>query len=1022
MRSRLVSFFAPTLLAMSLTACHESNPTSELDAFADIASALPGTDGNFNVVCKNGTVEIVSATNLGQACDPKITPIEKVPNPAIEVKTNGADFCARYADNTLKCWTSHAEGESAILKRPAFLGNKVLDFSINSRAACAVDVSGAVQCWGSNDGNLLNVPLDLTAPKSTKKVAVGIDAACALKADGSVSCWGTAETSKAKAIPSDLGTVTDLINTNYSFCGIRTDETLKCWGADFFVSVIPTDLGPVKSFQGGSSDSCAVLASGSTYCWPTAPAFGSTLTNVPAGAKQGVKQVVVNDSTACALRENATPICWGDNSKNQQVFPTDLKPVTQLAIGYKGYCAVQNNGEIMCWNFGGTKTSTSQTHIAKFLVAKDGGICSLNQDGQTLCWGRNYYTEGSFDRFSSLFDVDRSASSALTIDEQSLALGGDHSCFLTEGYLQCRGANFAGQGYLYAPVDDGDNAGLVAGTSYNCSLRVDGSVKCWGDNSKNQLLVPKDLTKAKVLAAGFDHNCAVAQDDSVKCWGNNDLGQSQAPALSNVTALALGKAHSCALSNDSVSCWGDNSQGQVAVPALGSGVKKIAAGTNHSCAIKADDTLVCWGSESKGETTVPASLGKASSVAAGNSFSCAVASVDSTVQCWGDNTFGVIEVPGQSRMGERALDSLGDRIFSYGFYTNLMVEERFAERFYHPVYQEAYAYQGLRGSDGKDLAYDLRVVYDRACEVKSSLAEIGLSLVNRYSSSSGRPYPTTDGTDQLLTFTNLRGPSRIFPGTYYGKPDSAYFSTDLTRAENSCLLQIKSVTLLPATNIDSVLKAQATTLSEDLDKALSTWLQVRTSDDVTKDGVAKSKENLNAKKTRIISEAQNLLYTYGVAPINFGYTGDFWTEEDPQKAFFTDLTSAYLLQDDFGKKAWEGVLLGRPQTEWPNWAQGLFSIYVDALGKTAGEYIGQQLLDYQTLLERLKGDAAPSMTLTLAESQLKETVNSARQFLINTSEVRATFAAEIKILQASASKGGDVCKKTGTTGNASQCQ
>jgi hypothetical protein len=273
-------------------------------------------------------------------------------------------------------------------------------------------------------------------------------------------------------------------------------------------------------------------------------------------------------------------------------------------------------------------------------------------------------------------------------------------------------------------------------------------------------------------------------------------------------------------------------------------------------------------------------------------------------------------------------------------------------------------------------------------------------------------------------FTNLLGPSRIFLGNYFGKAETAYFGTNLTEVESgtTCSFQVKSVTLLPATNIDTVLKAQANTLSEDMDKALSTWLQVRTVDNVTKDGVAKSKENLNAKKARIITEAQNMLFTYGVAPINFGYTGDFWSEEDLQKAFFTDLTAAYLLQDDFGKKAWESVLMARPQSEWPNWAQGLFTVYVDALGKSAGEYIGQQLLDYQTLLEKLKGDAEPSMTVALAEKQLKETVNSARQFLINTSEVRSTIAAEIQILQASASKGGDVCKKTGTTGNSSQCQ
>jgi alpha-tubulin suppressor-like RCC1 family protein len=198
------------------------------------------------------------------------------------------------------------------------------------------------------------------------------------------------------------------------------------------------------------------------------------------------------------------------------------------------------------------------------------------------------------------------------------------------------------------------------------------------------------LAGAIGISGGPGHVCAVLSDGEVACWGEDGSGElgtlsdrcgninqdcSNVPVLvtglSDATAVAAGGQHTCALvSGGAVACWGDNSAGQlgstaggsgsnvsstftsvpVPVPGL-SGVKQIAAGYKHTCALLATGGVVCWGDNSSGElgdgtmtsshtpvTVVDAGsspLTGVKAVSAGEYFSCAVLR-DSSVACWGD--------------------------------------------------------------------------------------------------------------------------------------------------------------------------------------------------------------------------------------------------------------------------------------------------------------------------------------------------------------------------------------------------
>lgn len=125
--------------------------------------------------------------------------------------------------------------------------------------------------------------------------------------------------------------------------------------------------------------------------------------------------------------------------------------------------------------------------------------------------------------------------------------------------------------------------------------------------------------------------------------------------------VAAGTQHSVALKEDgTVVAWGRNHAGQVgdgsttdrwSPVTITTGVVAIAAGTQHTLAVKADGTVVGWGSRLNGRLgnsqtsgnylspTAITGIANAVGVAAGDAFSL-VLKADGTVLAFGDNTHG----------------------------------------------------------------------------------------------------------------------------------------------------------------------------------------------------------------------------------------------------------------------------------------------------------------------------------------------------------------------------------------------
>jgi len=183
---------------------------------------------------------------------------------------------------------------------------------------------------------------------------------------------------------------------------------------------------------------------------------------------------------------------------------------------------------------------------------------------------------------------------------------------------------------------------------------------------------------AVAIAAGGYHTCAVTNGAGAKCWGWNvhfELGDgtmADRPApvdtvglSSGVRSVAAGTYHTCALMVDGgVKCWGDNSFSQIGdgiwwvyyrptpanVAGLSGGATAIAAGYGHTCALTGDGVR-CWGENRYGQLGdgtvtrrfMPVDVVGLSSgvtaIAAGMGHTCALTSAGG-VKCWGANYTG----------------------------------------------------------------------------------------------------------------------------------------------------------------------------------------------------------------------------------------------------------------------------------------------------------------------------------------------------------------------------------------------
>ncbi|MDB2569414.1 putative Ig domain-containing protein, partial [Candidatus Poseidonia alphae] len=357
-----------------------------------------------------------------------------------------------------------------------------------------------------------------------------------------------------------------LVTGEWNTCALDSNQNVFCWGRNGNGQIgngqtgtagcgtsghkckdIPTatnDLGSdVISLAFGHQHGCGLLDTGAVKCWGrnnagqlgTSGGDKDTPQTINLGSGRTATSIYAGGHYTCAILDDASVKCWGENGKGQLGIGTDINTNSPTTIN----------------SLGSGRTAVS-------LATAMSTVCALLDDGSVKCWG----------------------------DSANGQLGnGGASSYLTSPPAS---AINLGSGRTAKAITGGE--------SHFCAILDDDSIKCWGQGDDGKLgtgttshrSTPTTTTGsfgtgryAVAIDAGYDHTCVILDNGQLTCWGSDSDGQLGNGATTGMksslqsstvslgtgrTAISLsaGGEHTCAqLDNGQLKCWGNRADGQV---------------------------------------------------------------------------------------------------------------------------------------------------------------------------------------------------------------------------------------------------------------------------------------------------------------------------------------------------------------------------------------------------------------------------------------------------------------------------
>jgi len=307
----------------------------------------------------------------------------------------------------------------------------------------------------------------------------------------------------------------------YHTCALLEDATARCWGlndngqlgdgsqTDSSTPVAVARVTGAAAVTGGGFHSCARFPNGTLQCWgrnsegqlgdPATTAFFSA-TPVPVTGMTTATAVTGGGYHTCALLQNGTVRCWGQNDYGQL---GDGSPITQRPVP-----AARKP----------TPIPVEVTGITTAVAVESGAFhtCALLQDGTMRCWGWNEFGQLTL---TPAFDSSSTPVTVSGVTPAALAPGAEHTCvLLRDGRVQCWGDNGYGQ------LGNGSPRGVFPAPGATVTA----------------------ITTATAATSGIEHGCALLQGGTVQCWGRGLFGRlgdgtsRDTDAFTPVTVVGLG--------------------------------------------------------------------------------------------------------------------------------------------------------------------------------------------------------------------------------------------------------------------------------------------------------------------------------------------------------------------------------------------------------------------------------------------------------------------------------------------------
>ena len=501
------------------------------------------------------------------------------------------------------------------------LPNPVTALAAGFAHSLALRVDGTVVAWGDNSFGQTAVPATAT---NIVAIAAGRNHSLAIKADGEVVAWGDNSSGQTN-IPADLSNVSAIAAGFGHSLALETNGTVVGWGANAYGQTnAPTGLSNVVAIAAGVTHSLAVKEDSTVVAWG---GDGDGETDVPPGLSN-VVSVAAGAAHSLALKADGTVVGWGAGSPG----------VEDRALSFDGagsVVTVTNQAAlnaypltVSAWIKTTQLNSDQAAIINKYLSGSLNGYQLFLRNGNVRAW---YFQGPVSGGFRGIYDGGDGLNGGFVADGEW-----HHLAFVVDasgGRLYVDGVSKATMPWTGAPgapttlqpVTWGAYPGHPSGGFYNGLLD---EVRIWN--------VVRSQTD---IQAGTLHGLMGTEPGLVACWKLNEGGGDTATN----TAVTTGSACDGSLAG---ATWGQGRAefGQATIPAGLSNVVAIAAGDNHSVALKADGTVVCWGQNDFRQCSAPIGLGQVQAIAAG-AYHNLVLETNGTLVSWGASAAGQRIIP-----------------------------------------------------------------------------------------------------------------------------------------------------------------------------------------------------------------------------------------------------------------------------------------------------------------------------------------------------------------------------------------
>jgi alpha-tubulin suppressor-like RCC1 family protein len=574
---------------------------------------------------------------------------------------------------------------NAYPKIPALLGsdNAIYSVVVSNSFGTVSNIAGSVAVgpiafWGDSIAGQGNMPFTLT--NSTSLAAGGFHG-LALNKDGTVVAWGK-NTSGQTNVPANATNIVQIAAGGDHSLALTSDGNVIAWGRNWDGQTnVPATATSVISIAAGWAHSVALRADGSVICWGN---NDLEQTNVPF-LTTNVIQVAAGYYHTLALRKDHTVVSWGLYSG----VPATASNVVAIAAGYGHSLALRANGTVVAWGdnyYGQANVPSAATNVIAIAAGYYHSL-ALRADGSVLAWGRGYYGTTNVPGLPAMASL--SAGEDFTIGLPAIGLPqitkSPDSVTVHVGATALFTAEVTGVQPLTLqwlhdgiPVTDATNRYLVLDNAQmsdvgNYTLAVTNSLgkatSAPGTLSvlREPYVVTSPIYTSVLVGQSFCIPASVTGEQPISYqWRKNGIPLSDGGRVSGATSSILcisssdfidGGDYQLMLNNSygsftglvthvsitPIIAWGDNFAGELDIPPDTGEVISVAAGSDHSLALRADGRVVAWGDNTFGQTSVPPSATNIVAIAAYGAQSMAL-TADGIVVAWGENRNGLTNV------------------------------------------------------------------------------------------------------------------------------------------------------------------------------------------------------------------------------------------------------------------------------------------------------------------------------------------------------------------------------------------